>query len=191
MKKPVRTDGMKKPERQIHIREAGPGDAKVIAHLAATTFSDTFKHEFRDLQDLHDYLDRTFSEEKIAGSLAKDNNIFWLAFVDDQPAGYAKLKIHSPCPHGRSAYSGEDAAQLQKIYVLQEFLALKVGLTLQNILLEKAKALGRNKVWLSVQDRNRRAITFYERTGFEKIADHSFSIGKEDFDFFAMGITLT
>jgi ribosomal protein S18 acetylase RimI-like enzyme len=43
-----------------------------------------------------------------------------------------------------------------------------------------------NPVWLSVLNSNERAINFYKKTGFEKIGNHDFQIGKENFDFIAM-----
>jgi ribosomal protein S18 acetylase RimI-like enzyme len=33
---------------------------------------------------------------------------------------------------------------------------------------------------------NERAINFYKKTGFEKIGNHDFQIGKENFEFIAM-----
>jgi hypothetical protein len=38
--------------------------------------------------------------------------------VDNLPVGYAKLKLHSPT----AQFGRPDVAQLQKIYVLQDFL---------------------------------------------------------------------
>ena len=42
------------------------------------------------------------------------------------------------------------------------------------------------KIWLSVLGSNEQAINFYSRSGFEKIGDHDFQIGKEHFKFIAM-----
>ena len=56
--------------------------------------------------------------------------------------------------------------------------------------MEKAKQLGFSKVWLSVLNRNERAIDFYKKTGFEKIGNHDFQIGKENFEFTAMVKTM-
>ncbi|MGB0457348.1 MAG: GNAT family N-acetyltransferase, partial [Chitinophagales bacterium] len=70
------------------------------------------------------------------------------------------------------------------------FLSMKIGFELQDSLLKKAKELNFNTIWLSVLVGNERAINFYKKTGFEKIGNHDFQIGKENFEFIAMRKTL-
>ena len=164
------------------IRKATSRDAKVIALLGRTTFGETFGHLFRDPEDLQDYYGRTFSDKKIEQSLQKERNIYWLAYIDNHPVGYAKLKLHSPSQF----LEGTDVCQLQKIYVLIDYLSLKIGLRLQQELINEARSSGSSFIWLSVLKENERAIQFYLKNGFEKIGNHDFSIGKEDFDFMAM-----
>ena len=169
-------------EAKVLVRRATSRDAAAVAFLGRTTFGETFGHLFRDPNDLLNYYESTFSEKKIELSLQKDGNVYWLAFVDDHPVGYAKLKLHSP-----SQFLEEtDVCQLQKIYVLKDYLSLRIGLQLQQDLIEEARDSGSSYIWLSVLKENERAIRFYLKNGFEKIGDHDFSIGKEDFDFMAM-----
>ena len=63
---------------------------------------------------------------------------------------------------------------------------MKIGFELQDALLKKAKELNFHQVWLCVLDSNQRAISFYKKTGFEKIGNHDFQIGMENFEFIAM-----
>ena len=72
----------------------------------------------------------------------------------------------------------------------KRLLSMKIGFELQNLLLEKAKELGFEKIWLSVLDSNERAINFYRKNGFEAIGNHDFQIGKENFEFNAMSKVL-
>ena len=174
-------------QNKVTIRLAGPEDAETVAHLGRSTFTETFGHLFRDPQDLQDYFDRTFKLQKIEASLRKENNVYWLAFAEGQAAGYAKLKLDSP-----SAFlnSGQ-ICQLQKIYVLNTYLGMKIGYGLQNELLKKAAEHGCSDIWLSVLKENQRAIDFYKRGGYQIIGEHDFSIGKEDFRFLAMSKALS
>ena len=167
----------------IEIRLARKEDAPSIALLGRTTFTETFGHFFRDPQDLIDYYNSTFSVHKIEGGIEKPNNLFWIAFANRLPVGYAKLKLHSKSEFVDS----KEVCQLQKIYVLKDFLSMKVGLALQRSLLEKARELRFSEIWLSVLNSNERAIGFYKRSGFEEIGNHDFQIGKENFEFVAMG----
>lgn len=161
------------------IRKAVPADAKFISLLAKITFSETFGNLFRDKSELRAYLDKTFSLAKITSSLKKEENVFWIAYADELPVGYAKLKKQSPVPNS----SFNKAAQLQKIYVLKDYLAHRIGSKLQDALFQEVQKLEVEAVWLSVLHTNERAIGFYNKHDFYKYDSYSFSIGKEDFVF--------
>ena len=167
----------------IETRIATQNDAQLIALLGRVTFTETFGHLFRDKQDLVNYYNTTFSVDKIENSLSKSETVFWISFVNQLPVGYAKLKLNSTTEF----ITSEKICQLQKIYVLKDFLSMKIGSKLQNLLLAKAKELAFKNVWLSVLKTNERAIQFYQKNGFKKIGNHDFQIGKENFEFIAMG----
>lgn len=173
---------MKKQIPKIEIRLAKKDDARFIALLGRVTFTETFGHFFRDEEDLRNYYESTFTVDKIENSFSKPNNIYWIAFADQLPVGYAKLKLNSESEF----ISVKKVCQLQKIYVLKHFISMKIGFELQNILLKKAKEKGFSKVWLSVLNSNKRAINFYIKNGFNNIGNHDFQIGKENFKFIAM-----
>lgn len=166
----------------LKIREANIADAQFIAILGRVTFTETFDHYFKDSNDLLEYYNRTFSVEKIKKSIDNSNNIFWIAFVNELPVGYAKLKLNSPSEFLKY----KNTSQLQKIYVLKDFLSMKIGLELQTKLIEKAKVNGSELIWLSVLKSNNRAIQFYKKNGFINIGNHNFQIGKEKFEFNVM-----
>lgn len=171
---------------RMEIRLANNSDAECIALLGRITFTETFGHLFRDHNDLLEYYQRTFSVEKIKKGLKTPNNFFWLALVDDLPVGYAKLKLNVKTVFS----SSENTCQLQKIYVLRDFQYMKIGLELQNRMLDKAKEKGFEEIWLSVLHTNDRAIGFYKKSGFQNIGNHYFQIGKENFEFMVMSKSL-
>ncbi len=167
---------------KIEIRIAEPSDAVAISILGRVTFTETFGHLFREREDLQQYLLQTFSVSKIESSLEKDENVFWIAFSDRLPVGYAKLKLKAPCKF----VAKENACQLQKIYVLADFLSLKIGFQLQERLLQWAIEADYRAIWLSVLGENERAINFYKRNDFYIVGQHDFQIGREHFDFIVM-----
>lgn len=170
----------------IEIRIATKENANIVSLLARITFTETFGHLFRDSEDLSNYLETTFSVDKIERSIQKDTTVFWIACVNRLPVGYAKLKLDSPS----TFLDTKNVCQLQKIYVLKDFLSLKIGYKLQEQLLQKAIDLKYDSIWLSVLHSNEHAIHFYIKNGFHHIGKHDFSIGKEHFEFIAMNKNL-
>lgn len=165
--------------KNLTIRKATIADAEIVAILAQITFDETFGHHFRDRNDLINYFNTTFSVAKIRSSIAKENNVFWLAFVDEMPVGYAKLKKYSPI----SAVEDVNCAQLQKIYLRKDYLHQQIGAPLQQAMFDEVIELSKKTLWLSVLKTNFRAIRFYEKHGFVTVGEYLFSVGKETFDF--------
>ncbi len=166
----------------IQVRKATTKDARCIALLGRVTFAETFAEYFRDKQDLFDYHERTFCVDKIATSLEKENNRYWIAFWNELPVGYAKLKVSSPTEF----ITTEEVSQLQKIYVLKEFLNKNVGKLMMSELMMSFNASNKSHIWLSVLKTNEKAIKFYYKNKFEQVGEHLFQIGKEVFDFYVL-----
>ena len=148
--------------------------------LGRLTFSETFGYLFeRHREDLVKYLTDTFGVAKIRHSLGLPENHCWLAFVDDLPVGIAKLLYPSDPPR----LPKPRAAQLQKIYVLRDYLAQGIGVPLLQAACDRAAVLDVGTIWLTVLAENARAIRFYERHGFVTLGQTTFAIGAQTFDF--------
>ncbi|NOT49875.1 MAG: GNAT family N-acetyltransferase [Chitinophagaceae bacterium] len=166
---------------ELAIKKASVNDATTLALLAQITFKEAFGHIW-DKEVLRNYLKHTFSVQKMKGSIEKSNNVFWLAYADELPVGYAKLKICSP--YDRLA--DPKPAQLQKIYVLNDYIGNKIGQRLQEALFEQVKTEGVKTLWLAVWDGNEKAIQFYERHGFKKETTYRYDFESMSFDYEVM-----
>jgi diamine N-acetyltransferase len=164
---------------KIEITQAHPENAEIIAHLGKTTFTETFGHLFVQPSDLENYLEYTFAVDKIRSGLSKPQNSFWLAWTEGVPVAYAKTKRNSQAPDLQT----DKSLQLQKIYVLRDFLAHKIGFQLWKQVWQQAEKEQFNIIWLSVLATNERAIQFYQKLGFVDSGEHSFTIGSQTFDF--------
>jgi len=171
---------------KISLKEATTKDSAIIALLGRITFSQTFEHTFRDKNDLINYLNDTFSVQKIRNSIKKVTNVFWIIYVNKLPVGYSKLKLSSPS----SFLSDKNPAQLQKIYILKDFLKLGLGEKMMGAILNRATKNSNNCIWLSVLHTNEKAIQFYFKNKFLKIGNHYFAVGKENFYFDVLYKTL-
>ena len=166
----------------IEIKQATPKEAQTVALLGRLTFSGAFAPLFENQDDLNTYLETTFSVAKILRSFQKAENIFYLAYVNDLPVGYAKLKLNSTFDFSTNT----KGSQLQKLYVLQDFLSMKIGSKLQSKMIQKSKDSGAETIWLSVYKGNEKAIRFYLKNDFHSIGEHDFQIGSQNFEFLAM-----
>lgn len=167
----------------IAVRKAQPEDATVIALLGRLTFRETFGALFAEHEgELQAYLQQTFCVAKIASSMSKPENSYWLSTLDDLPIGYAKQKFPSP----NLLVDDAAPAQLQKIYVLAEFLGHGIGRVLLQAAMLEASSAQVEAMWLTVLDSNDRAIRFYERHGWTSAGTANFAIGTQEFSFLVM-----
>jgi ribosomal protein S18 acetylase RimI-like enzyme len=167
----------------LTIRRANAADAEAIALLGRITFRETFGSLFADhADDLRAYLDHTFAVGKLRASLALPRSAYWVALLDDLPVAYAKLKHPSPTSH----LTEQTPAQVQKIYVLREFLHQGIGRPLLHRMLEEAALRQAGAVWLDVLKQNVRAIRIYEQNGFSALGQDTYTIGAQTFTFHLM-----
>lgn len=161
---------------QILIRQAVPEDAKLLTDLAYTTFWDAFAHHPKNApDDLNYYMRQAFNQEQITAELSDARNIFLIAEIEGEAAGYSKIIIDNIEP----GVTAERPVELSRLYSQQKHLGQGVGQTLMDACFERAKADGRDVMWLGVWEYNPRAQRFYEKNGFEVVGSHVFLLGKD------------
>jgi ribosomal protein S18 acetylase RimI-like enzyme len=168
-------------DNRIQIHPAMPKDAAIIAQLGQLTFRQTFGHLFSP-EALNAYLNGTFDVEKIYNSLQKPSNRYFLAYFEKTPIGYAKVKIDSTAPE----IQAKRPVQLQKLYILQDFIAKNIGAALLKQILEMPEVQASDPLWLVVLQSNERAIRFYEKFGFANHCEYFHQIGATQFDYFIL-----
>lgn len=161
---------------EILIRQAGPEDAKVLTDLAYTTFWDAFAHHPKNApDDLNHYMRQAFNHEQIAAELVDPKNIFLIAEIDGEAAGYSKIVIDNIEP----GITAERPVELSRLYSQQRYLGQGVGQSLMDASFERAQAADRDVMWLGVWEYNPRAQRFYEKNGFRVVGSHVFLLGKD------------
>ena len=160
----------------ILIRQATIDDAKLLTDLAYTTFWDAFAHHPKNApDDLNYYMRQAFNQEQIASELADVKNIFLIAEIDDEAAGYSKIIIDNIEPGVTAARPVE----LSRLYAHQKHLGQGVGQRLMDANFERARAEDRDVMWLGVWEYNPRAQRFYEKNGFRFVGSHVFQLGED------------
>lgn len=160
----------------IQIRTAVIDDLDTILELARVTFWDAFhEHPKNAPHDTAAYMAAAFSTERITGQLSDAANIFLLAEVNNEPAGYARLIRHSI----EEGVTAENPIELNRLYAHQKFLGKGVGPALLEKCFEMGKEQGHDVIWLGVWEYNPRAEAFYTKYGFRVIGKHIFQYGSD------------
>lgn len=170
----------------IRLEPATAEHAEHISIIGRQSFSDAFAHLFLKKEELQNYLDYTYDPARLKESIAKPNNAVFMAFYDEQPAGFVKMKKDSK--HG--VIPAQRQSELQKIYVLKEFHGTGVAQLLMNKVVDLSQRIATECLWLDVHISNDKAIRFYEKNGFNKAGRHEFMIGTQLFHYDVMALPL-
>lgn len=158
----------------VSIRYATKEDAKLIADISHQTFYETFAAE-NSKKDMDKFLSRQFTKGKLMLEVGTPENIFLLAYYEQQLAGYAKLR-DAGVPPTLSCYN---ALELARLYAMTAMIGKGVGSSLMKASIDIAIEKGKQVIWLGVWEKNLRAIAFYEKWGFEKFAETDFLLGDD------------
>ena len=158
----------------ITIRFATKQDAKLIADMSRQTFYDTFASQ-NTKEDMDKFMNEQFTREALMEEVGTENNIFLLAYDEEKPVGYARIRENNNPP----SLGTSNAIEIARIYAATHAIGKGIGKMLMQKCIEIAKAGNREVVWLGVWEKNNRAIDFYIKWGFEKFADHDFVLGND------------
>jgi len=169
----------------MQIRPANINDAIILAELGAKTFYETFR-EFHTEEDMQQYIQKAYSVDLITENLSKENIQYFIAFDEEKPIGY--LKLIKNVTHEKLI--SQKNIELEKIYVLKEYLDKKVGKELMLQAFNFSKQNNFETLFLGVWQENHRAVNFYKKFGFETFTIRTFQLGETLCDDFLMKLNL-
>jgi ribosomal protein S18 acetylase RimI-like enzyme len=158
----------------IFIKKATLNDVEKLQAISKQTFYEAFA-ALNTEENMLKYLEESFSVEKLTTELSDTNSEFYFASLSHTIIGYLKLNTGS----SQTDIKDENALEIERIYVLQEFLGKKVGQLLYQKATEVAKEKKADYVWLGVWEENARAINFYRKNGFAEFDNHIFMLGDD------------
>nr|WP_315423454.1 GNAT family N-acetyltransferase [uncultured Pedobacter sp.] len=160
---------------QIIIERATAADLKKLQEIGRTTFSEAFA-EVNTEENMKDYLEKGFSEEKLKGELSNQDSQVYFALLDGKAIGYLKINIGQ----AQTEKLNLDALEIERIYLLKAFYGQKVGQLLYQKAIDIALDMQASYVWLGVWEENYRALRFYEKNGFSPFGKHKFWLGGDE-----------
>ncbi len=162
------------PQQNILIRRAEARDIDSLVELAKTTFTDTYRL-LDDPADIEDYVTRHFTPAIFASILQDAVSALLVAKVPAQESlvGYIHIQ-HSNAP---ACVRGPAPMELTRLYLRQEAIGKGYGTLLMQAVIDEAQRSKCQTIWLSVYDRNERAVEFYKRYGFLAVGTKEFYFG--------------
>jgi ribosomal protein S18 acetylase RimI-like enzyme len=161
----------------VLIRSARPDDVEALAALAARTFRDAFGSQ-NDPADLALHVARHYSLDHMGAEIADPATTTLLAVVDDQLAGYAQL-FDRPAPVAPPAGVTGPGRMLHRFYFDQAWVGRGLAQPLMAAVKADAIRRGAAFLWLTVWERNPRAIAFYRKSGFGVVGSTTFEVGND------------
>ncbi len=162
----------------VEIKKIKKADAALLALLGRLTWAESHGHYIEDKEDLSKYLKANFSVAKTKQDLENPNNLFYIIYVDELPVGYAKLILNAT----NENIATQNTSRLERIFILNDFISLKIGKQLLTFVEEQAKVLQLATMWLSVYIKNNRAIRFYEKNEFENVGALNFIVNGKSYE---------
>ena len=158
----------------ISIQKTILVDLPKLQSIGRQTFFETFA-DSNTKENMQQYLDQTFNKEKLTKELSNLHSELYLAYINERVVGYLKVNYLQ----AQTELKDEHAFEIERIYVLKEFLGKQVGQLLYNNALQLAKDRRATYLWLGVWENNARAINFYKKNGLTEFDKHIFMLGDD------------
>ncbi|HZV68514.1 MAG TPA: GNAT family N-acetyltransferase [Saprospiraceae bacterium] len=158
----------------MEIRKVNPSDVNTLLAISLKTFHESFNH-LNTPENMAYYMHKAFNTDKLFSELLNPFSEFYFAFHDNINAGYLKV---NKCPAQSDIYD-DQSLEIERIYIDSDYQGAGLGSQLLQSAVNRARELDLAYVWLGVWEKNKDAIRFYQRHGFEIFGSHPFVFGDE------------
>ena len=159
----------------ITIKKATIKDIKTLSIVSRKAFYVPHKDAIPE-DVMEAYIRNSFNEETLLEEVTNEEFQYNLLYKNDVLAGFSKIIINSK----NININEENVTKMERLYLLEEFYGMGLGHQLFDYNLKLAKEENQKGIWLYVWIKNYRALDFYKKAGFKKIADYYFPISETE-----------
>jgi GNAT superfamily N-acetyltransferase len=146
----------------------GHSDIPLIQYVGRATYEPYYPHVWYE-GGLEFYMDYCFNAERVAADLSDPNlEYFIVRDAADELVGFLKIILQKPV----KGFPLDNALYLEKIYLMPGFFGKGVGQQLIGWVIDKARAAGREAVWLNVMQTG--PVESYLKAGFQIVGSTRF-----------------
>ena len=160
----------------MNILPVGAEHKSLLADLSQQTFADTFA-SYNSPEDMQLFLETQFTREKLMAEPDLPDNYFFIAWHDQQPLGYMRLRYWEKAPY--ACLPAGPSLEITRLYATTSAIGTGVGKAMMQFALDHARKAAVENAWLGVWEKNERAISFYQKWGFVRRGEHDFLLGKD------------
>jgi ribosomal protein S18 acetylase RimI-like enzyme len=157
-------------KKEITFRKAELADALRLSVLYKQVYIQTYATE-GVTTEFANFISKQFAVEKIENTIINHPDNIILAVYKDNLVGVAEIELNKKCPVNNII-----GPELNKLYVLEWFCGMGVGHGLLKEIEKIVSGKGIKEMWLWVYILNERAISFYERQGYQWIGNAFFQM---------------
>ncbi len=155
------------------IRKATLADADVLAKISHATFDAAFGPNYA-AEDLRHFVEENYALAKARDELSDPGIGVWLLEADGVAVGYV---MAGPCKLDNPDVT-PDCREIYRLYLLPAYQGGGRGARLMAAAMAWLERDKPRKIWLGVFSGNEGAQTFYQRLGFRKVGEHTFTVGE-------------
>jgi ribosomal protein S18 acetylase RimI-like enzyme len=159
----------------IEIRKATGSDLETIQKISIQTFTETFA-AVNTPENIANYIKDSLNTEQLSAELNNLSSQFYIAYSNDEVVGYLKINFGD----AQTETINENALEVQRIYVLQNFHGKNIGQLLLDEVKKIAQTTDVDYIWLGVWEENHRALRFYTKNEFVVFDKHVFMMGNDE-----------
>lgn len=156
------------------IKKVEIDDVEDLQKISRLTFKETFGAD-NSAENMTEFLDEAYDKAKLLKEIENSNSQFFFLLVNDKVAGYLKVNEAD----AQSENVAENALEVERIYLAQEYQHRGLGLVLIKLAEKIAREDGKDNMWLGVWENNFNAQKFYQKDGFERVSQHTFVVGDD------------
>jgi ribosomal protein S18 acetylase RimI-like enzyme len=150
----------------IIIRSWQKSDLPSIRRITWQSWIATYS-SFIPENDLRSYFDAHYTDTSLLSMFDDSSGQGFVAETDNRIVGYLRLFFNR----------GENRLYIPSLHVLQDFQGRSIGRRLLESAEEYAARKRMDKVWIGVMVKNRRALIYYRKVGFQFVREEPFTMG--------------
>lgn len=108
--------------------------------------------------------EHAYHPDKLRSELADNNNLHFIVYDDEKPAGYLKLKLNAVL----KGFERNNSLEIERIYLHKAVAGKGVGKQLMLLSEEIARDHQKEMLFLKAMDTSMDALSFYQKMGYTK-----------------------